>query len=70
MLNNISRQIKDCYDRAAQCEQRARQATGAEYRRDLLDAAKRWRVLARSYEFTEQLERFTYKPTKADQHKI
>jgi hypothetical protein len=31
--------------------------------------ATRWRKLARSYEFTERLERFCYKPTKADKHK-
>ncbi len=64
MLNNLGKQIRDCYDRADKCEQRARLVRDPLHQADLLDSAKRWRVLARSYEFTEQLERFTYKPPR------
>ncbi len=69
MLNNISRQIRDCLSRAEESEGRALKETDPELRQSFLDIARRWRVLARSYEFAEQLERFTYKPTRADRHK-
>ncbi len=69
MLNSLSKQIRDCYERAAEADRRAEQQTDAALKKDFLDCARRWRKLARSYEFTEQLKRFTYKPTKEDQRK-
>jgi hypothetical protein len=69
MLNNPSEQIKECYWHAEECERLAREETGPTVRQDFLDAATRWMRLARSYKFTEQLERFTYKPKKADERK-
>ena len=69
MLKNLSKQVRDCYRRAEEAERRAAEMSDPLLRQDFLDSAARWMKLARSYEFTEQLERFTYKPTKADRYK-
>lgn len=62
MLGNLSKQVKLCYDRAADAEMNAAKAVDPNSRQEFLEAATRWRKLARSYEFTEQLQRFIYKP--------
>lgn len=69
MLSNPSKPIKECHRRAAESERRAQTEQDPILRQDFLDAAGRWMRLARSYEYTEQLTRYLYKPTKADRYK-
>ena len=58
MLHKSSDHVTDCIVRAADTERRAREATDAQLRHDLLDIAKRWRHLAESYQFVESLDSF------------
>ena len=60
MLNNISEQIKDCLEHAEECARKAAaQPDGSLLREDYLRIEKRWRNLARSFEFADQLGSFT-----------
>ncbi len=57
MLQRLSDHIQACYQRAAEAEELATRSD-AELKSHYLDMAQRWTYLARSYEFTERLERF------------
>src|SRR5436190_16212646 len=59
MLEQLSDQIRACYERAAQAKAKA-DATGAPaLKADFLEMEQRWLILARSYGFTERLTDFT-----------
>ena len=55
MLNNLSKEIFECYRHAEDCALKATARTDAQQKRDFLDLEQRWLFLARSYEFTEKL---------------
>ncbi|MGB8630084.1 MAG: hypothetical protein WCD69_11935 [Xanthobacteraceae bacterium] len=55
MLNNLSKEIFECYRHAEDCALKAAAHNDPQQKRDLLDLEQRWRFLARSYEFTEKL---------------
>ena len=59
MLLKLSHEIRECYRNAEEARLRAAAAQDARIRQDFLDMEKRWMFLARSYEFSEQLTRFT-----------
>ena len=60
MLQQLSQQIAECYERAADCKRRAEQTidTARNKKTELLDFERTWTHLARSYEFVESLETF------------
>jgi hypothetical protein len=58
VLNNVSEQIRECYRRAEDCARKAATQTDPKLKADFLDLERRWLVLARSYDFTERLNRF------------
>jgi hypothetical protein len=62
VLDNLSDKIRECHAHAEECERRAREQTDPALRQDFHDTAQRWLKLAASYEFTERLQRFTFKP--------
>ena len=55
MLQNLRKEIRDCYVRAERCARNAEAALTEDVRKDFLDLEKFWLNLARSYEFAEQL---------------
>jgi hypothetical protein len=55
VLNNLSKEIFECYWHAKDCALKATAHTDAQQKRDFLDLEQRWLFLARSYEFTEKL---------------
>jgi hypothetical protein len=57
MLNKLSGEIVECYQHAEGCARRAESEPDPGLRQDFLDMERRWLFLARSYEFTERLER-------------
>ncbi len=58
MLNNLSEQIRNCYQRAEEAGQQAYATTDPALKASLLDIERRWLMLARSYGFTESLDEF------------
>jgi hypothetical protein len=58
MLQNISKDIRQCYLRADECRESAETATSESVRGDYFAMEQRWLALARSYEFTERLSGF------------
>jgi hypothetical protein len=58
MLQNISKDICECYRRADECRGLADTKTSQSVRADYLRMEQRWLALARSYEFTERLSGF------------
>jgi hypothetical protein len=59
MLQNLSKEIRECYRRAEQCKRLAGAAMTPEAKADFLDMECRWLSLAHSYEFAERLSTFT-----------
>jgi hypothetical protein len=59
MLANLSEQIRDCLEHAEECARKAANQRDPELRNDFLQLEKRWRELARSYEFSAALNSFT-----------
>jgi hypothetical protein len=59
MLEQLSDQIRMCYERAAEAKERANQTNYPALKAEFLDTEKRWLTLARSYGFTQSLEDFT-----------
>ena len=57
MLNKLRGEIAECYQHAEGCAQ-AEIEPDPGLRQDFLDMEKRWLFLVRSYELTEQLERY------------
>ena len=58
MLNNLSEQIRDCFQHAKDCARSAAAQTHPGLRDDFLRLEKRWLYLARSMEFAERLDSF------------
>jgi PAS domain S-box-containing protein len=59
MLEQLSDQIRECYERAAEAKARADAANDPGLKAEFLNAERRWLALARSYGFAESLEDFT-----------
>jgi hypothetical protein len=59
MLQNLSKDIRECYHSAERCKCLAKTALTSAAQQDYLDMEQRWLSLARSYEFTERLSNFT-----------
>jgi PAS domain S-box-containing protein len=59
MLQNLSDQVRLCYERAAEAKERADMMRDLEAKADFLNMERRWLLLARSYEFGERLDDFT-----------
>jgi hypothetical protein len=60
VLDNVSKQIRECLEHAEECAQQAAELpNGSPFRQDFLQLEKRWLELARSIEFGEQLDSFT-----------
>jgi hypothetical protein len=59
MLQNLSEEIRECLRRAEECKRLSKTALIPSAIKDYLDMEQRWLDLARSYEFTERLSRFT-----------
>jgi hypothetical protein len=57
VLQKLSDQIANALERAAAAEQRARDAAEPEYRLDNERMAEGWRLLARSFQYVESLEK-------------
>jgi hypothetical protein len=62
MLQNLSQQIRDCYQHAEDRRRRAVAQADSELRKDFLELEKRWLKLARSYELAERLAKFPNPP--------
>jgi hypothetical protein len=58
MLQKLDSEIRECHRHAAECSRSADESRDASTKQDILDMAKRWLCLARSYEFAEQLSDF------------
>ena len=59
LLQNLSEDIHECLGRAEECKRLSKTALSASAIKDYFDMEQRWLNLARSYEFTERLSRFT-----------
>jgi hemerythrin-like domain-containing protein len=55
VLNNLSKEIRECYRHAEDCALKAIAHTDAQLKQSFLDLEQRWLFLARSYEFSERL---------------
>jgi hypothetical protein len=55
MLRKVSRQIVDCYERAAESRSRAVNAANEMEKAEYLNLERRWIMLARSYELSESV---------------
>ena len=53
MLDNLSKQIRECLRHAEYCAREAKTTSNADLRDDYLILERRWLFLARSYELTE-----------------
>jgi DNA repair exonuclease SbcCD ATPase subunit len=65
MLQRLQAHISACLDHALDAEERAKQASDPASKAEHSEMARRWRHLARSYEFVESLERFLIDSQKA-----
>jgi hypothetical protein len=65
LLQKLGDHIKRCVEHAAKAEQRAAEVTDPELKADYLALAAQWTHLAKSYEFSESLERFLLDSQKA-----
>jgi PAS domain S-box-containing protein len=59
VLQNLSDEIKLCYERAAEAKEHADETLDPEAKADFLNMERRWLLLARSYEFGDRLDDFT-----------
>ena len=66
MLKRLSDEIVECHRQAAECREKAEQATDPEMKRDLLALERSWLFLASSYELSERSSDFT---AEADRRK-
>jgi hypothetical protein len=55
VLNNLSKEIRECYRHAQDCALKATAHIDVQLKQDFLDLERRWLFLARSYEFSERL---------------
>jgi hypothetical protein len=54
VLNDVREQIRECLEHAEQCARKAAAQVDPKLKEDFLVLERRWRSLARSYEFTER----------------
>jgi hypothetical protein len=59
MLQNLSKEVRECHLRAEQCRRLAELASCDPAKADYVAMERRWLSLARSYEFAERLSNFT-----------
>jgi hypothetical protein len=59
MLQNLSNEIRECYQHAEDCRRRADQATDPSTKEHYLAMEQRWLGLAHNYDFAERLSHFT-----------
>jgi hypothetical protein len=64
MLQKLSEDIRECYQRAEQCRWAAETAHSPSAKDDFLHMEQRWISLAHSYEFANRLSHFTMPFTK------
>ena len=68
MLNNLSQQVRDCLRRAEESACRAKIEPNLAVARDYIEMERRWLSLARSYQFSEQLQTFSaHNKTRQDE---
>jgi hypothetical protein len=58
VLQNLSAEIRDCLQHAADCARQAGLQRDPKLSQDFLDLEERWLKLARSYEFVGRLDAF------------
>lgn len=58
MLQKISHQVADCYERASESRARATAAINEIEKTEYLNIERRWIMLARSYELSERITGF------------
>ena len=63
MPQDLSEDIRECYRHAEECRREAEGAPDPITKAEFLEMERRWRFLARTYEFSEHLSQFT-EPTK------
>jgi hypothetical protein len=68
MLENLSEKVRLCMRKAEDCANRAKIERHPSLLRDFLDMERRWLKLARSYQFSEQLETFYKHNKKRQEH--
>jgi PAS domain S-box-containing protein len=59
LLENLSEQIRLCYEHAAKARERAEASLDPAVKADFVKTERRWLLLARSYELAERLDDFT-----------
>jgi hypothetical protein len=59
MLEKLSDQIRECYERATEARAKADETGHPAMKAEYLDAERRWLALARSFGFGERLDDFT-----------
>ena len=59
MLQNLSQQVRECLQHAEDCAHRAKIEPHPNLARDFVDMERRWLGLARSWQFSEQLDTFS-----------
>jgi hypothetical protein len=59
VLNNLSAQIRGCYEHADGCARKAAAQTDPKLKQDYLDLERRWLLLAKSYDLTGRLADFS-----------
>ena len=59
MLDKVKDEIAECHRHAADCRDKAEQATDPDMKGDLLALERSWLFLASSYELSERLSDFT-----------
>jgi predicted mannosyl-3-phosphoglycerate phosphatase (HAD superfamily) len=59
MLQNLSEEIRECLRRAEECKRLSKNRSDPSAIKDYFQMERRWLALARSYEFSESLSRFT-----------
>jgi hypothetical protein len=69
MLQNLSKEIRECLHHAEECKRLSKTALTASAIMDYLEMEQHWLSLARSYEFTEHLSTFTKPYRKSTQPK-
>ena len=65
MLQKLGDHIKACQQRAVEAESRAAKTANRDLQSEYFALAKQWAHLARSYEYSESLERFLLDAQKA-----
>jgi hypothetical protein len=59
MLENVSKQARECYAHAEYCARKAADQTDPQLKQDYLELERHWLTLARSFEFGERLTQFS-----------